>query len=822
MAKILENIEKLPDNTVIFYGLFAMDIEGNFFEYDESMSLVSKYANVPIYGGWDFNLGHGIVGGKLVCGFHQGHTAAKIALDILNGKNISEIPLVTESPNSYIFDYNQLKKNNISLKSLPEGSAFINKPEPFYQSPVFIIALLGLSLFSFIMFLIYYAVNNTKKKKIRLALNNTKEKLIAFFDQTFQFIALLDPSGILLEINKSGLNLMNTDEDSVINKPFYNLPFFENSDEIHKKINNTTKECQKVEMSTIEISITNENGEKKYINFSFKPICDRNNNIKYILVEGNDITNIKLSQQALMSKEQQLRDIIDLVPDMIYVKDYNGRFIMVNKALAAFFDKSVAEITGKFDKDLIDDENILKKTSDDERSVIESKKTSFKEYAYHDKNNEIKYLRTITIPYRIADINEDLLLGIAIDITEEKLIEESLKESEERYRKFFTDTGIAMIVVDYNKTVLMCNKMFEELSEFSPNEVEGKMSWTEFIHPDDLEFMIENNRKRLSGDQGAIDDYFFRMITKNKSEKYVRMSVSNIASSKQLIVSLIDITRQMIAERELNRYKENLETTIAIRTKELQELNQELLDKNEEFERMINVTSHDLRSPLINIQGFSRELERSFENMEKILDNEDPDKEKIREIIDDDIALSLRFVKAGVEKMDALLGGLLKLSRFGSVQISPSTIDMNTLIKKVIDNFAFEINRSQIDVDISELPESFADPEQINQLFSNLIGNAIKYLDPSRKGKIKISGIMIGDLSEYCIEDNGIGISKNHHKKIFEIFYQLDRKSDGLGLGMSIVSKIIERNHGNIRIDSEEGIGSKFYISLPATNKNYS
>jgi signal transduction histidine kinase len=105
----------------------------------------------------------------------------------------------------------------------------------------------------------------------------------------------------------------------------------------------------------------------------------------------------------------------------------------------------------------------------------------------------------------------------------------------------------------------------------------------------------------------------------------------------------------------------------------------------------------------------------------------------------------------------------------------------------------------------------------IDQLFSNLVGNALKYLDTDRKSKIHISGTVDNDRSIYCVEDNGIGIEPNHQSKIFELFHRLnpDDSAGGDGLGLTIVTRILDRNKGSIWLESEKGKGSRFFVSLP-------
>ena len=118
---------------------------------------------------------------------------------------------------------------------------------------------------------------------------------------------------------------------------------------------------------------------------------------------------------------------------------------------------------------------------------------------------------------------------------------------------------------------------------------------------------------------------------------------------------------------------------------------------------------------------------------------------------------------------------------------------------------------------MGDLPSCFGNDDQITQMFSNLLNNALKYLDPSRPGKIHITGRQEGDRIIYCVADNGIGIPVKYQKRVFEIFHRLNPEdTNGEGLGLTIVSKIIGSHGGDIWIESEPGKGSRFFISLSA------
>ncbi len=173
-----------------------------------------------------------------------------------------------------------------------------------------------------------------------------------------------------------------------------------------------------------------------------------------------------------------------------------------------------------------------------------------------------------------------------------------------------------------------------------------------------------------------------------------------------------------------------------------------------------------------------------------------------------------------VAKIDSLLSGLLKISRLGRVEPHKEEINMNKLLNDVLVTFEFLIKRMGAEVEISELPPCNADTIQMNQVFSNLLDNAFKYLDPRRRGKVTITGYREKGRVVYCVEDNGTGITSAYQEKIFDIFQRVEPgESKGEGLGLTIVRRIVERHHGSVWVESESGKGSRFFVSLPAKSE---
>jgi PAS domain S-box-containing protein len=258
----------------------------------------------------------------------------------------------------------------------------------------------------------------------------------------------------------------------------------------------------------------------------------------------------------------------------------------------------------------------------------------------------------------------------------------------------------------------------------------------------------------------------------------------------------------------------------AEQTREL--LMRQLQTKNEELQSIVFIASHDLRSPLVNIRGFTGELEKDLAHLTEALrepSGTEPVKKKLETLLKRDIPESLRFIKTGSQKMDMLLNGLTRLSRIGTLQLHPARLDMNAMMQTIVRDLQFQINTCGCRLEVQpDLPSCRGDTVLVNQVFSNLIDNAIKYRDTERPCVIRVGGSVCGDgRVEYTVADNGIGISAEHIEKVFELFHQLNPQlsKGGEGLGLTIVRRILDRQDGTVRVESQAGAGTTVYVQLP-------
>ncbi len=251
-----------------------------------------------------------------------------------------------------------------------------------------------------------------------------------------------------------------------------------------------------------------------------------------------------------------------------------------------------------------------------------------------------------------------------------------------------------------------------------------------------------------------------------------------------------------------------------------EKLLRELRTKNEELESIVFVASHDLRGPLVNIEGFAGEIRRTLEEINTLLQGAPLPadiSDRLQTLLNKDIRESLQFISAGTAKMDSLLSGLLRLSRVGTIPFRIEPLRMNSLLQLVLGTMRYETRRLGARIHIEPLPDCLGDAVQVNQIFSNLIDNALKYRHPQEPLQIWISGRTEGKEVIYTIRDNGIGIAQEHHEKIFEIFHRLypDGPQKGEGLGLTIVRRILDRLDGRIWVESEPGAGASFFVALP-------
>ncbi|MGZ5026620.1 MAG: sensor histidine kinase [Methylobacter sp.] len=301
-----------------------------------------------------------------------------------------------------------------------------------------------------------------------------------------------------------------------------------------------------------------------------------------------------------------------------------------------------------------------------------------------------------------------------------------------------------------------------------------------------------------------------------RAKKFANDEVGQLTESFNAMLEQIQLRDEM-----LNAHSRKLEQLVEQRTKSLSETVRQLSESNEELKDFSYIVSHDLRAPMINVQGFVNELSLSLKDLRHHLEPvleliPEQKKDAVLEILDDDIPTSTRFITGGVAKMNQLLAGVLKISRLGRQELNISLVDSQRLVNDDIVAIKYQSDRAKAEFQVQSLPQVQADPYLLTQIFANLLSNAVKYLDPNRPGKIEIWAEDRGDHYSFFVRDNGLGISEKDQKKIFEMFRRGSNHSvEGEGIGLNYVKSAIKRLGGSISVESTAGHGSVFSFTLP-------
>ncbi len=272
------------------------------------------------------------------------------------------------------------------------------------------------------------------------------------------------------------------------------------------------------------------------------------------------------------------------------------------------------------------------------------------------------------------------------------------------------------------------------------------------------------------------------------------------------------------ADRAEAGFRETLEK----RADELAAVNEHLRQQTQDNEMFIYSVSHDLRSPLVNLQGFGKELALVVQDIRVDIEGSalpEQQKKSILTLIDRDMRESLRFLQTAVGRAAGIIDALLRLSRAGRVEYRRQQVDVAAITRRVVDAMSGSIREKGVTITVGELPPALGDTTAIEQVIGNLVANAVNYLDPARPGVIEIGSLPAAQdatLQTYYVKDNGLGIPAAYMDKMFRAFQRLHGDvAKGEGIGLALIRRVVERHGGKVWVESEEGKQTTFFVSLP-------
>ena len=670
----------------------------------------------------------------------------------------------------------------------------------------------------------YQMVNEIKERKLaEIAVKNSEKRFRDLFYSSPEGVFVEDFEGNILDLNEAAAKLHGYTRDEMIGM---NVKQFTPGDDL-SNFEQRQRQLTIGETESFEVWIKHREGH-------LIPIAVRSAVIEYndkpvLLLHARDITermkyqetlqqmNLSLEEKvrqrteeletlnsqlhkevsfrkgAEIAIEQQkdfLRMLIDMNPNMIFVKDKDGKLVLVNEAFAKFHNSTTADMVGKnveafMNKESVANLNTVKGYQGSDAAVINDKKTmsfnGIKLFYQSDRNDSI-FIQLIKTPIQSLTDNTTNILGIMTDVTEIKTAEEKLKQSEQLYRQIARNVpNSAIMIFDKNLRYVLAEGSLIGIISPPKEKLEGKTIY-EVTDSAIIRDREERYKSVLEGhSQLEQFDENDRSLLTNALP--IKDDMGNIIYG---MVIILDITDLKHAQKELEEKASNLKRS------------------NEELERFAYVASHDLQGPLRTITSYLQLLEqRYFADLGQ------------------DAKDFISFSVSGAKRMQQLITDLLNYSRLNSVPRPYQNVNLNDLVFVVTKGLESTIQAKEATIEYHGLPTIFAEQYQLTQMMQNLIDNGMKFVK-DRKPHIKIVCTEDNDYWKLSVSDNGIGIQNDFKEKVFMIFQRLHTETEypGTGIGLAICKKVADLHDGRIWFESEYGHGTTFFVTISKHLKN--
>jgi PAS domain S-box-containing protein len=619
------------------------------------------------------------------------------------------------------------------------------------------------------------------RRETEKALSESEERFRLIIETSNEGIWVRDRDDKTTFVNRVMAEMIGCVPDEILGKPFTDF-IYEEDIQSHEE---TVFRRSQGSEEQYERRMCHQTGREVWTWVSAVPMFDGSSNYIGSFGMFTDITDRKLAEQALLESEARLRQIIDLVPHMIFVKDWEGKFLLANEAVAKALNSTVSGLTGKCHADFHPDKLELQRVLQDDREVITRGEIKFiPEEPYTDARGNLRFLQTTKVPFRISR-DRRAVLGIAIDTTEHKRAED------ERARLVTAIEQVAegIMIADANFIIQYVNPAFERTTGFDRAEIIGRHTGILKSKKNDRAF-YENIRNTLT--RGEVWSGRVQAQKKDGTLYDVEARTSPVRDESGNIINYITIRRDITLEMKLE--------------KELRQA-----QKMESIGTLAGGIAHDFNNILTAIIGYT---EMALTRI--------PDRDPARNYLD-------QVITSGYRARD-LVKQILTFSRQTEqerkpVQIAPIVKEALKLLRSSLPT-TVEI-RQEIAVNpVGDIV--MADPTQIHQVLMNLCTNAFHAMrDKGGILNVVLAEVDAGSLcSEHpelqpgsyvslTVNDTGCGMDASVMERIFDPYFTTKAPGEGTGLGLSVVQGIVRSHNGIISVQSLPGVGTSFRVLLP-------
>lgn len=564
------------------------------------------------------------------------------------------------------------------------------------------------------------------------------------------------------------------------------------------------------------------------------PIWDeKENKLVGILGAVQDITERKVADQKLRDSLHQQEAILNNIPDMAWMKDLDSRYIAVNEQFLRISGLRAEEVVGKTDKEIWEP-SFAEMYRHDDLEVMQSGVRKTVEELQKDGSGKEYWVETTKTPIRNESGQVIGTTGIARDISERKKTEEAEQRRREMLAKVIdlgkqvTEAGDLNTILDKIWNGVHDQLGFDRLGIFlydperyAMNGVIGTdrfgmkiatnvsfdvSKWSTFglllEKPNGLyvteNYDVENNIPPENEMYGV--KHYAAVAVWAGNKPVAAITVDQLVTQRPILPEQLEALRLFAGYAGLGIENSRLNTALQKELANSQGFIQELENKNTELERFTYTVSHDLKSPLVTITGFLGYLEQDARNGK--FENFSRDMHRIRQ---------------AVEKMQTLLNDLLELSRIGRIVNDPIEIEFGSIVRDALALLEGAITARNIRTDfVDDGTKVFGDRVRLLEVVQNLVENSIKFMGKQTDPFIKVGSMRDEEGKPiFFVQDNGIGIEPQYQDRIFGLFNKLDANTEGTGIGLALVKRIIEVHNGKIWLESEPGKGTTFYFTLP-------